>query len=51
MENKIQNQEEVLLNAFKIETLEERLEMAPWSDPDPSPTTGIPADQQVGRPQ
>lgn len=34
MENKIQN-ENALLNAFEIEKLEERLEMAPWSDPAP----------------
>lgn len=33
MENKIEKQnEEALLNAFKIEELEERLETAPWSE-------------------
>ena len=36
MENKIQN-ENALLDAFEIEKLEERLEMAPWSDPPPPP--------------
>lgn len=38
MENKFQNQENALLNAFEIQILEERLEMAPWSDPEPTPT-------------
>lgn len=32
MENTIEKQnEEALINAFKIEELEERLEMAPWT--------------------
>lgn len=34
MKNTIEKQnEEALLNAFKIEELEERLETAPWSPP------------------
>jgi hypothetical protein len=40
MENKIQKEENSLLNAFEIQILEERLEMAPWSDPEPTPPTG-----------
>ena len=46
MENKIQNQEEALLNAFQIEVLEERLEMAPWDEPK-SPVTGWPESKQI----
>ncbi len=37
MESKIHN-EKALLEAFEIEKLEERLEMAPW-DPPPPPKT------------
>jgi len=39
--------EEALLNAFKIEELEERLEMAPWSKKEVSSTTGWPAQDQI----
>ncbi len=44
MENNIEKQnEEVLLNAFKIEELEERLETAPWTTCDPNgPGQGCP---------
>jgi hypothetical protein len=42
MENKNQKQEEAMLNAFEIQILEERLEMAPWDSEPVSPTTGWP---------
>lgn len=43
MKNQIENQnEEALLDAFKIEELEERLEMAPWTDRDKEECGNVP---------